>query len=103
MSVSPPAAGRFATTGASLPWSAVSFTAWSDIEGIWPHDTAVRGSSGGYLSNEITYRSLLLQKRLGSRVPPWTPAYTSVEAVTTRGSKATSSARFDGSSLQHLS
>ena len=27
-------------------------------------DTAVRGSGGGYLSNEIAYRSLLLQKRL---------------------------------------
>lgn len=33
------------------------------------HDTAVRGSSGGYLSNEITYRSLLLQKRLGAEFP----------------------------------
>lgn len=33
------------------------------------HDTAVRGSSGGYLSNEITYRSLLLQKRLAAEFP----------------------------------
>ncbi len=32
-------------------------------------DTAVRGSSGGYLSNEITYRSLLLQKQLGAEFP----------------------------------
>ncbi|MCY3819911.1 MAG: hypothetical protein OXH52_11195 [Gammaproteobacteria bacterium] len=33
------------------------------------HDTAVRGSSGGFLSNEITYRSLLLQQRLGAEFP----------------------------------
>lgn len=32
-------------------------------------DTAVRGTSGGYLSNEITYRSLLLQKQLGVEFP----------------------------------
>ena len=32
-------------------------------------ETAVRGSSGGYLSNEITYRSLLLQRRLGVEFP----------------------------------
>ena len=32
-------------------------------------ETAVRGSSGGYLSNEITYRSLLLQKQLGVAFP----------------------------------
>lgn len=32
-------------------------------------DTAVRGTSGGYLSNEITYRSLLLQKQLGVAFP----------------------------------
>ncbi|MDE0450807.1 MAG: hypothetical protein OXI90_03445 [Gammaproteobacteria bacterium] len=32
-------------------------------------DTAVRGSSGGFLSNEITYRSLLLQTRLGAEFP----------------------------------
>ena len=32
-------------------------------------ETAVRGSSGGYLSNEIAYRSLLLQKRLGVEFP----------------------------------
>lgn len=31
--------------------------------------TAVRGSGGGYLSNEISYRSLLLRQRLGSTVP----------------------------------
>ena len=33
------------------------------------NDTAVRGSSGGYLSNEIAYRSLLLQQRLKLRFP----------------------------------
>ena len=32
-------------------------------------DTAVAGSSGGFLSNEIAYRSLRLQKRLGVRFP----------------------------------
>ena len=32
-------------------------------------DTAVAGSSGGYLSNEIAYRSLLLAKRLGVNFP----------------------------------
>lgn len=32
-------------------------------------DTAVNGSGGGYLSNEIAYRSLLLQQRLGVRFP----------------------------------
>ena len=32
-------------------------------------ETAVRGSGGGYLSNEIAYRSLLLQKQLGARFP----------------------------------
>ena len=31
--------------------------------------TSVRGASGGYLSNEITYRSLLLQRRLGVEFP----------------------------------
>lgn len=33
------------------------------------NDTAVQGSGGGYLSNEIAYRSLLLQERLGVRFP----------------------------------
>ena len=33
------------------------------------HQTAVQGSSGGYLSNEVAYRSLLLHKRLGCRFP----------------------------------
>lgn len=32
-------------------------------------DTAVAGSSGGFLSNEIAYRSLRLQQRLGVRFP----------------------------------
>ena len=32
-------------------------------------DTAVRGSGGGYLSNEIAYRALLLQKRLKRTFP----------------------------------
>ena len=32
-------------------------------------NTAVRGASGGYLSNEITYRSLLLQKQLEVEFP----------------------------------
>jgi pyrrolidone-carboxylate peptidase len=32
-------------------------------------DTAVQGSGGGYLSNEISYRSVLLLGRMGSRVP----------------------------------
>ena len=31
--------------------------------------TAVEGSGGGFLSNEISYRSLLLQQRLGVRFP----------------------------------
>ena len=31
--------------------------------------TAVRGSGGGYLSNEVAYRALLLQKRLGRNFP----------------------------------
>ena len=46
-------------------------------------DTAVRGSSGGFLSNEITYRSLLLQKRLGAEFPLGhlhTPALTGYDA-----------------------
>ena len=44
-----------------------TFTAGSlrDLAG----ETAVRGSSGGFLSNEITYRSLLLQRRLGIEFP----------------------------------
>ena len=33
------------------------------------NDTAVAGSSGGFLSNEIAYRSLRLQQRLGVRFP----------------------------------
>ena len=32
-------------------------------------DTAVRGSGGGYLSNEVAYRALLLQRRLGLDFP----------------------------------
>ena len=32
-------------------------------------DTSIRGSSGGYLSNEIAYRSLLLQKQLDVEFP----------------------------------
>lgn len=32
-------------------------------------DTAVEGSGGGYLSNEVAYRSLLLQRQLGARFP----------------------------------
>ena len=32
-------------------------------------DTAVRGSGGGYLSNEVAYRALLLQKRLERDFP----------------------------------
>ena len=32
-------------------------------------DTAVEGSGGGFLSNEIAYRCLLLQQRLGARFP----------------------------------
>ncbi len=31
--------------------------------------TAVEGSGGGYLSNEISYRSLLLRQQLGSNIP----------------------------------
>ena len=31
--------------------------------------TAVAGSGGGYLSNEVAYRSLLLQRQLGARFP----------------------------------
>ena len=33
------------------------------------NDTAVCGSGGGYLSNEVAYRSLLLGRRLGLRFP----------------------------------
>ena len=32
-------------------------------------ETAVRGSGGGYLSNEIAYRALLLQRQLGGDFP----------------------------------
>ncbi|QVK22360.1 hypothetical protein [Shewanella dokdonensis] len=32
------------------------------------HSTAVEGSGGGYLSNEISYRAILLQQQLGSRI-----------------------------------
>ncbi|MCB1685376.1 MAG: hypothetical protein R3E82_02075 [Pseudomonadales bacterium] len=32
-------------------------------------DTAVQGSGGGYLSNEISYRSVLLLERMGAHVP----------------------------------
>lgn len=32
-------------------------------------DTAVQGSGGGFLSNEVAYRCLLLQQRLGARFP----------------------------------
>ena len=31
--------------------------------------TAVRGGGGGYLSNEISYRSIRLRNKLGSTVP----------------------------------
>ena len=44
-----------------------TFTARSLTE--LERETAVRGSSGGYLSNEITYRSLLLKKRMGADFP----------------------------------
>lgn len=44
-----------------------TFTARSLTE--LEREIAVRGSSGGYLSNEITYRSLLLQRRLGVEFP----------------------------------
>ena len=44
-----------------------AFTAHS--LGELTRDTAVRGASGGYLSNEITYRSLLLRKQLGVEFP----------------------------------
>jgi len=36
-----------------------------DLEGL----TAVAGSGGGYLSNEISYRTLLLNQRLSTRLP----------------------------------
>lgn len=32
------------------------------------NSTAVEGSGGGYLSNEISYRAILLQQQLGSRI-----------------------------------
>ena len=44
-----------------------TFTARSLTE--LERETAVRGSSGGFLSNEITYRSLLLKKRIGADFP----------------------------------
>ena len=31
--------------------------------------TAVRGGGGGYLSNEISYRSIRLRNKLGSTIP----------------------------------
>ncbi|WP_372769649.1 hypothetical protein [Pseudoalteromonas sp.] len=37
----------------------------SELDGL----TAVYGSGGGYLSNEISYRSIRLQNRLGTKVP----------------------------------
>lgn len=37
----------------------------NDLAGL----TAVRGSGGGYLSNEISYRTVLLNQRLGTAVP----------------------------------
>jgi hypothetical protein len=40
-------------------------SALSDLAGL----TAVRGSGGGYLSNEISYRTVLLNQRLGTAVP----------------------------------
>lgn len=33
------------------------------------NSTSVEGSGGGYLSNEISYRAILLQNQLGSRIP----------------------------------
>ena len=50
-------------------------------------ETAVEGSSGGFLSNEIAYRSLLLAKRLGVSFPLGhlhTPAIRGHDAATER-------------------
>jgi pyrrolidone-carboxylate peptidase len=45
----------------------------------------VEGSGGGYLSNEISYRAILLQNQLGSRIPTGhihTPSIAGFEADT---------------------
>jgi len=34
-----------------------------------PYCVSVQGGGGGYLSNEISYRSILLRNRLGSTIP----------------------------------
>ncbi|MBY6187574.1 hypothetical protein KUV89_13175 [Marinobacter hydrocarbonoclasticus] len=50
------------------------------------NQVSVEGSGGGYLSNEISYRSILLKQLLGSRVPVGhihTPKITGHDAKTT--------------------
>ena len=49
----------------SLERGAVNAESLSDLR----EDTAAAGSGGGFLSNEIAYRSLRLQQRLGARFP----------------------------------
>lgn len=47
--------------------------------------TSVEGSGGGYLSNEISYRAILLQHQLGSHIPVGhihTPKVSGYDAVT---------------------
>lgn len=49
----------------TLERGAVTVGSLSELSGA----TAVQGSGGGFLSNEIAYRCLLLQQRLGVRFP----------------------------------
>ncbi|QSX33102.1 hypothetical protein JYB87_15435 [Shewanella avicenniae] len=47
------------------------------------NETSVEGSGGGYLSNEISYRSILLREQLGSKIPTGhihTPKLTNYDA-----------------------
>ena len=70
-----PAAGMAAVSGrwpvhdnrsvATLERGALTAASLGSLAG----QTAVSGSGGGYLSNEISYRTVLLSRQLGSRVP----------------------------------
>ena len=50
---------------ATLPQGEVIAESLAELDG----HTAVAGSGGGFLSNEVAYRSLLLQRRLGVNFP----------------------------------
>ena len=49
----------------SLPRGPLAPNAIAELD----NDTAIAGSGGGYLSNEISYRSLLLRERMGVSFP----------------------------------